>query len=219
MKNKQKYLTQGSFALLFFVILGYVIKFYPNDLSQLDVDFQAWLRGDLPDRLNDFYRTVTVLGNTPIIMSYTALIAATFYYIRKWRAEGIMLLGNLLVMGVASTLLKLVYNRERPSLEYLIADPIGASFPSWHAASTMVVALSLCVVVEQRIRSNQFVKRLMQLLLIVLAAVVGISRLYLGVHYPSDVIAGWLLAVAIVSIVYPFYDQKRFEWRFQSKQK
>ncbi|MDQ0221612.1 phosphatase PAP2 family protein [Streptococcus moroccensis] len=219
MKNKQKYFTQGSFALLFFVILGYTVKFYPAYLTALDGDFQIWLRGELPDALNSFYRLVTLLGNTPIILAYTALIAAFFYYVRKWRAEGILMLGNILIMGVASTVLKMVYNRERPSLEYLIEDPIGASFPSWHAASTMIVALSLCIIMNQRVKTSQLSKRLLQALVILLAATVGVSRLYIGVHYPSDVLAGWLLAIAIASITYPFYDQKRFEWRFQSKQR
>ncbi len=211
---------QASFAFLFFVILGYIVKFYPDYLTRLDVDFQSWLRGELPDHLNIFYKSVTTLGNTPIILTYTALIAAFFYYLFKWRAEGMMLLGNILLMGVVSTLLKFVYNRPRPSLQYLIANPLGASFPSWHAASTMMVALSLCVIIDQRLNNLPIIfKRLIQLALIGQAAIVGISRLYLGVHYPSDVLAGWLLAIALICIVFPFYDQKRFEWRFQSKQK
>ncbi|MFX4002060.1 phosphatase PAP2 family protein, partial [Streptococcus suis] len=52
-----------------------------------------------------------------------------------------------------------------------------------------------------------------------LAVLVAVSRIYIGVHYPTYIIGCWLLAVTLLQMIYPFYDQKRFEWRFQSNQK
>ncbi|HHK1593961.1 TPA: phosphatase PAP2 family protein, partial [Streptococcus pyogenes] len=46
----------------------------------------------------------------------------------------------------------------------------------------------------------------------------GLSRIYLGVHYPSDILAGFVLGFGILQFIYPFYKQKRFEWRFLLKQ-
>lgn len=218
MKNKANYLNWGSFALLFFVVLGYVVKFYPQTLSALDRDFQVWLRGDLPNGLNTFFRAITVLGNTPVIFALTALLAAFFYYLKKWRAESLLLAGNMALMGLLSTSLKYAYNRPRPDLSYLIEKPLGPSFPSWHAASSMILALSLAIIIQQRAKT-QTMKRMAQLGLILLAVLVALSRIYLGVHYPTDIIAGWLLAATLVFVVYPFYDQKRFVWRFRSEQK
>ncbi|MET3557941.1 undecaprenyl-diphosphatase [Streptococcus rupicaprae] len=218
MKNKQTYLTWGSFALLFFVILGYAVKFYPDQLAFLDVDFQNGLRGTLPDHLTHFYRKVTILANSPVILLYTAVLASYFYYQKRWKAEGAFLLGNLVILGLLSTLLKLVYNRPRPSLAYLIEDPIGASFPSWHAASSLTVAITLAIILQQRL-NRVWLRQVLQAVLLLLALVTGISRIYLGVHYPSDILAGWLLSVAVTLILFPFYDQKRFEWRFTSKQR
>lgn len=218
MKNKQEHFNRGIFALLFFVILGYTVTFYPEQLSVLDVNFQAWLRGDFPSALTAFYRGITILGNSPVIVTYTALLAVFFYYQKGWKAEGFFVMGNLLALGLASTLFKLAYHRLRPDLPYLIAKPIGYSFPSWHAAASLTVGLSLAIILGQR-WPKTWMTRLGQMTLVILAVIIGMSRIYLGVHYPTDVIAGWLLSLAVTSLLFPMYDQKRFEWRFTSKQK
>lgn len=218
MKFKQKHFTRGTFALLLFVIIGYSVTFYPEQLSILDIDFQTWLRGDLPKIQTSLYQAVTILGNGSLIIASTAILASFFYYQKRWKAEGLFLMGNLIVLGLSSTLLKLAYHRSRPVLDYLIDRPTGYSFPSWHAAATLTVALSLTIILSQRLGKN-WKTRFFQLILLLLAIFVGLSRIYLGVHYPTDVIAGWFLSLALTSILFPIYDQKRFEWRFTMKQR
>ena len=67
MKDKQTYLTKGSFALLLFVILGYVVKFYPEQLVTLDSSVQTAIRGDLPETLTLIFREITRLIDLPIV--------------------------------------------------------------------------------------------------------------------------------------------------------
>ena len=64
MKNKQSHFLKGSFALLLFMILGYVVKFYPENLVGIDQPIQSAIRGDLPAYLTAFFTRVTVLMNT-----------------------------------------------------------------------------------------------------------------------------------------------------------
>lgn len=218
MKNKQTYLTRASSALLIFIMLGYLVKFYPETLTNFDSSIQSAIRGNLPKTLTTFYKIVTEFGNEVFIFIYVFAIAAIFYIWKRWKAEAYFLVINLLAMGVFSTAFKYLYGRERPSLTYLIARPMGPSFPSWHAASTMIVAMTLVIIIGQRL-SNTVVKRTLQCLFLLIAILTALSRIYLGVHYPSDILGGWLLAFALVMASFPFYDQKRFEWRFQSKQK
>ncbi|NQI33722.1 phosphatase PAP2 family protein [Streptococcus suis] len=217
MKNKQTHLRNASFLALAFVILGYTVKFYPEAVAGFDTVIQTLVRGNLPSTASQFWTSITVLGNTVIILTISLLLAAFFYFYKKWKMEASLILASFAVMGVASTALKYVYQRPRPSIEWLI-DTIGYSYPSWHTASTMMIAGAVVIIIQQRMKKGAL-KLLLQAGMLILAALVAISRIYIGVHFPTDIIGGWLLAGFLLSVLYPFYDQKRFEWRFQSKQK
>jgi len=167
MKNKQIHLRNASFFALAFVILGYTVKFFQTSLAGFDSTIQTAIRGNLPNGVTQFWTSITILGNTVIILAITLLVAAFFYFYKKWKIEAYFLLASFAAIGVASTALKYVYQRP----------------------------------------------------LVFISILVAISRIYIGVHYPTDIIGGWLLAITLLQAMYPFYDQKRFEWRFQSKQK
>ena len=216
MKNKQSYLTKGSFALLLFVMLGYMVKFYPEQLTSFDTPIQTWLRGDLPAALTTFFKLVTsVIDPMGIIIWVSALLL--FFLYKKWKLEAALLAGNLVLHGILIKLIKLVYQRSRPSILHLVEEG-GYSFPSGHAMATAIVVGTLIIIVQQRMQ-NQQIKRLVQGLLLLFILTIMASRVYLGVHYPTDVIGGALMGFAILNIECPFYDKLRFQWRFKGKQK
>ena len=216
MKNKQSYLTKGSFALLLFVILGYMVKFYPEQLVGFDSPIQTWLRGDLPAFLTTFFKLVTSLIDPLGIIIWVSALSLFFLY-KKWKLEAALLAGNLILHGILIKLIKLVYQRSRPSLSHLVEEG-GYSFPSGHSMATAIVVGSLIIIVQQRMQ-NQHIKRLVQGLLLLFILTIMASRVYLGVHYPTDVIGGVLMGFAILNIEFPFYDKLRFQWRFKGKQK
>ncbi|KGM37562.1 phosphatase PAP2 family protein [Streptococcus sinensis] len=216
MKNKQSYLTKGSFALLLFVILGYIVKFYPEQLVGFDSPIQTWLRGDLPAFLTTFFKLVTSLIDPLGIIIWVSALSLFFLY-KKWKLEAALLAGNLILHGILIKLIKLVYQRSRPSLSHLVEEG-GYSFPSGHSMATAIVVGSLIIIVQQRMQ-NQHIKRLVQGLLLLFILTIMASRVYLGVHYPTDVIGGVLMGFAILNIEFPFYDKLRFQWRFKGKQK
>lgn len=199
MKNKQIHLRNASFFALAFVILGYVVKFYPTTLAGFDSTVQSAIRGNLPSGASQFWTSITVLGNTVIILAITLVLATIFYYYKKWKIEAYFLLASFAAMGVASTALKYVYQRPRPSIEWLI-DTIGYSFPSWHTASTMMIAGAVVIIVHQRMKKG-IARLVLQAVLILLAVLVAVSRIYIGVHYPTDIIGGWLLAVTLLQMM------------------
>ncbi len=216
MKNKQSYLTKGSFALLLFVILGYMVKFYPEQLVGFDSPIQTWLRGDLPTALTTFFKLVTsFIDPLGIIIWVSALVL--FFLYKKWKIEAALLAGNLVLHGILIKLIKLLYQRSRPSILHLVEEG-GYSFPSGHSMATAIVVGTLMIIVQQRMQ-NQQIKRLVQGLLLLFILTIMASRVYLGVHYPTDVIGGALMGFAILNIEFPFYDKLRFQWRFKGKQK
>lgn len=166
MKNKQSYLTKGSFALLLFVMLGYMVKFYPEQLTSFDTPIQTWLRGDLPAALTTFFKLVTsVIDPVGIIIWVSALVL--FFLYKKWKLEAALLAGNLVLHGILIKLIKLVYQRSRPSISHLVKEG-GYSFPSGHAMATAIVVGTLIIIVQQRIQ-NKKIKRLVQGLLLLLS--------------------------------------------------
>ena len=99
MKDKQTFLMKGSFALLLFVILGYMVKFYPETLVGFDQPIQTAIRGDLPDYLTVLFRALTHLIDIPVIITWVA-IAALVFYRKQWKIESYFMAGNLALAGL-----------------------------------------------------------------------------------------------------------------------
>ena len=216
MKDKQTYLMKGSFALLLFVILGYIVKFYPNMLIGFDQPIQTAIRGDLPASLTVLFRTITHLIDIPVIITWVLIVAFIFYR-KQWKLESYLMLGNLALAGILIVTFKNIYQRPRPEILHLVEEK-GFSFPSGHSLAVTIMVGTLIVIFSQRIK-DQLWKRIVQILLGLYLVSLLISRVYLGVHYPSDVLASLSLGLGILFIEFPFYDKLRFQWRFTGKQK
>ena len=216
MKDKQTYLTKGSFALLLFVILGYMVKFYPDMLIGFDQPIQTAIRGDLPDFLTILFRTITHLIDIPVIITWVLIVAFIFYR-KQWKLESYLMLGNLALAGILIVTFKNIYQRPRPEILHLVEEK-GFSFPSGHSLAVTIMVGTLIVIFSQRIK-DQLWKRIVQILLGLYLVSVLISRVYLGVHYPSDVLASLCVGLGVLFIEFPFYDKLRFQWRFKGKQK
>ena len=216
MKDKQTYLTKGSFALLLFVILGYIVKFYPEMLVGFDQPIQTVIRGDLPNYLTILFRAITHLIDIPVIITWVLLVAFIFYR-KQWKMESFLMLENLTLAGLLIVTFKNIYQRPRPEILHLVEEK-GFSFPSGHSLAVTLMVGSLIVIFSQRIK-NQLWKRIIQILLGFYLLSVLVSRVYLGVHYPSDVLASLCVGLGVLFIEFPFYDKLRFQWRFKGKQK
>lgn len=215
MQNKQSYWTRGSFCLLLFVILGYTVRFYPQNLVAFDSGIQTVVRGDLPSGLTTFFTSLTKIGNMPVIVTWVSLMTA-FLFWKRYYSEAILLVGNLALTGLLVLILKNIYQRPRPGIEHLIAEK-GFSFPSGHALVASLVIGSVLIIVSQTFQEGWF-RRFLQGFLILLILTLPLSRVYLGVHYPSDVIGSLLLGFGILFLEFPAYQRLRFRWRFTGKQ-
>lgn len=143
-----------------------------------------------PPWLEEAARDVTALGSTTVL-SWLALMAAGHLALRrKWRS---MLFLVVAVGGgiLLNNLLKIGFDRPRPDLVPHSTSVYTASFPSGHAMLSAVVYLSIGVLL-MRLESRRALRLYIMSIAVFLTFMVGLSRVYLGVHWPSDVLAGWM---------------------------
>ena len=207
---------KGSFALLLFMIIGYIVKFYPEMLVSFDQPIQTAIRGDLPETLTLLFRAITHLIDIPVIISWVLIVAFVFYR-KQWKMESYLMLGNLTLAGILIVTFKNIYQRPRPEILHLVEEK-GFSFPSGHSLAVTIMVGTLIVILSQRIKNSAW-RKVAQILLSLYIVSVLVSRVYLGVHSPSDVIAGLCVGLGVLFMEFPFYDKLRFQWRFKGKQK
>jgi undecaprenyl-diphosphatase len=147
-----------------------------------------------PPWLLDAARDVTSLGSTVVLGLILFAVVGYLLLDRKRAAAGLML--GAVVGGVAlNTLLKLAFTRPRPDFVTPAVQVYTASFPSGHATLSAITYLTLGALLAQTNPSARFRVYFMSLAA-VFTGLVGVSRVYLGVHYPTDVLAGWCIGTA-----------------------
>ena len=170
-----------------------------NELTHFDQVIGDFIRGYANSSLTNTAIFITRLGSGKIEIALCILFAGIFYFVFKEKWYSLLLIFSLLSGWLLNVLLKLSFHRERPTIDHLV-DVGGYSFPSGHAMVSTIfygmLGYTLWRIVKNKRRSSWYVV----LLTIFLILAIGTSRVYLGVHYPSDVIAGfsfgglWLLA-------------------------
>lgn len=139
-------------------------------------------------------RDMTALGGVTVVTLVTLVGALAFLFHRKPRHAAI-LGGTVLAANVASEGLKLFYHRPRPDLVPHGSYVYSASFPSGHSTLSAAMYLTLAMLVAS-LEPHRRSKVMAYVLAGGLVLAIGISRVYLGVHWPSDVLAGWSLGAA-----------------------
>ncbi len=147
-----------------------------------------------PRWLEETMRDITGLGSVFTLEFLTGAVAAYLALSGKLRI-GAFVVGAVGGGVVVSTILKLFYHRPRPDLVPHGMEVFTASFPSGHAMMSAIAYLTLATLLA-RIDRHRGVKALVLLLGVAMTVLVGISRIYLGVHWPSDVLAGWCVGAA-----------------------
>jgi len=133
-------------------------------------------------------KTATLIGSNAVLLPVVALIALLAIRLRR-RAVAIVLAVDAIAVIAAYSALKVMFSRERPRLFDKIALPTDYSFPSGHSMSALgIYGVVAAAVIALYPRAR--VPALAAAVLLVVA--VGLSRIYLGVHWPSDVVGGWL---------------------------
>ena len=147
-----------------------------------------------PGWLEELMRDVTGLGSTGVL-TFITLAAAGFLALQRKTHAALFVVAAVGGGMLLSTLLKMGFDRPRPDLVPHGALVYTASFPSGHATLSAVVYLTLGALLA-RVQPRFLLKLYLLGLAILLTVTVGVSRVYLGVHWPTDVLAGWALGAA-----------------------
>jgi len=208
------YITIAISAILFVIALNGFVQITDelaeNELTEIDESVTAFVVSFRNDTLTNYFRFATDLGDRNAYIIIIVFLAG--YYFFKHRSWKFILQTTLVLLlaTFSNIVLKQVFNRSRPTLEHLVTVN-SLSYPSGHAMSAMAFygfLTYLCL----RYSMRRWLKILLVVLLVTVILSIGLSRIYLGVHYPSDVAAGFiggLIWVAFCAVVFSVFELQR----------
>jgi undecaprenyl-diphosphatase len=194
-----QWLVTGTAGLVGFVVLALLLVF-ETGIGQLDRELLAAVISLRNPDLTEFASTVTRLGSASVVV-WLGIAAAVILGLRSRRILlPLSLLGALAATASLVTILKIALDRPRPPAELVVGVPLSSdAFPSGHTTDGSVLVVLAASMLALTFGSA-LVRRLLVISACVVALLIGCSRTYLGLHWPSDVLGGWLLATTMVSV-------------------
>jgi undecaprenyl-diphosphatase len=152
-----------------------------------------------------FFLFFTYLGNTQIIVSLVIIVLVILGLSGKWRIAKLSLV-SVISGEVLYYFIKLLIQRDRPDVSFSLISSGGYSFPSGHATCS-IIFYGILGFLLWRLFRKRWQKILITLLVVVIVFMIGFSRIYLGVHWTSDVLAGWSLGLIVLLLFIAIYKK------------
>lgn len=169
-------------------------------LAGLDGRWRDWVIDHRSGAVTDIMVNASRFGSAPALV-VMALAAAAWFAWRGRKGDSLLVIGGTMGALALGPLLKVIVARPRPGLDEHVVAVNSWSYPSGHSLNSMAV-LGLLTVLAVRERDGLLPRALILLLGAFLVVTVGFSRVYLGVHWPSDVLAGWLVGLLWLAICF-----------------
>jgi len=184
-------LTIAALLLVFGLLAEEVIE---GETLPFDRKLLLAVRQAGPPWLPEAARDISALGST-IVLGILLLAVVGYLLLTRRRAAAWLMLGAVSSGVALNSLLKFSFARPRPDLVVSVVRVFTASFPSGHATMSAITYLTLGALLA-RTHFEIPVRIYFMTLAGMLTVLVGLSRIYLGVHYPTDVLAGWCIGTA-----------------------
>jgi len=182
--------------ILFLTILEDVLDY---EINKFDVASYNIVSKFITDVVTPIAKILTRLGNAETLLFITVVLIACI----KDKNTKLAIPINLFCASILNFTLKNIIQRPRPS-EFRIIDQSGYSFPSGHSMVSMAFYGFLIYLIFKNIK-NKYIKTVSIFILIIIIFMIGLSRIYLGVHYTSDVLGGFLLALSYLTLYTKFF--------------
>ena len=200
MKEKTKEFMKKNFKwlVLFIALIGFLAlaeDVFNKEIMNGDVIgykiISTFLISDFATPIAKF---ITNFGGAIFLITLTVIL----FILIKNKKIGLSIFSNLVIITVLNQLLKRILQRPRPT-EFRIIEETGYSFPSGHSMVSMAFYGYLIYLIYKYVK-NKYIKWISIIALSILICFIGISRIYLGVHYTSDVLGGFLLSISYLII-------------------
>ncbi len=188
-------------AILIIVFLFLVCGLFYDKLHVIDDFIYKYISLLKNPILTVFFKIITNFSSALVLILLTILSFIIF----KNKRYGTFISINLISITTLNQILKLIFARTRP-LDLMIIEESGYSFPSGHSMASMAFYGFIIFLVWKYVKTNK--KWIYTIVLSLLILLIGISRIYLGVHYASDVLAGFILTLAYLIIFTAIIDSK-----------
>ena len=190
----------------FLLAVGVVLLFawlaeevHEGDTLRFDEHVRNLVHAHASSALTSAMRFISIVGS-PGVMTLLSIVSFLILWRETWRRAAIVLVITFAGGGLLDELLKVSFRRARPAAYFDYPLPHSFSFPSGHAMFAFCFFGTLASLVTARLKSRG-VKIIVWTAAGVLIALIGFSRIYLGVHYPTDVIGGYTAALIWVGAV------------------
>ena len=200
MKKKIKeFITKNlKWIILFICLIGFLAiaedVFNKEIMSGDIIGYKLVSTFLISDFATPIAKFITNFGGAIFLIALTIVLLVLI----KNKKIGISIFSNLVIVTILNQLLKAILQRPRPT-EYRIVEETGYSFPSGHSMVSMAFYGYLIYLIYKYVK-NKYIKWISILLLSILLCSIVISRIYLGVHYTSDVLGGFLISMSYLVI-------------------
>jgi len=212
-----KFIFTRSFIISFISALGFAaiaVLIGEQRIAWLDDRLISLVQGWQSDSLTSIMKFFTFIGSGFPVVMITAMIMIILYFGLKYRGELLFFTGVVVGSALLNTGLKLVFHRARPTL-HRIVDANGFSFPSGHSMAAFSLYGVVCFLLWKHM-GNIYARAVLILIGCSMTVTIGVSRIYLGVHYPSDVLGGFLASATWLTAAIYLY-QRLLERRASSR--
>lgn len=197
--NRKLYLVGALFMVSFFAAL--LILVWNGETANVDIALRTWALGINTPYLVSIWETFSLMGSLAVLSGLTVVSVGILAARHKWQAV------KLIVLAMAGAVLlnnsiKWLVQRPRPEEIYAQTMPSSFSFPSGHALHSFTFYVVLATIIGRY--STGKTKFSVWFAAIIAVALIGASRIFLGVHYGSDVLGGYLIAAYWLMLVLSF---------------
>lgn len=200
MKDKIKeFITKNlKWIILFICLIGFLALaedvFHKEIMNGDIIGYEIISKFLISDFVTPIAKFITNFGGAIFLIVLTIVL----FVVIKNKKIGVSIFSNLVIVTILNQLLKGILQRPRPT-EYRIIEETGYSFPSGHSMISMAFYGYLIYLIYKYVK-NKYIKWISIVVLSLLICTIGISRIYLGVHYTSDVLGGFLISISYLVI-------------------